>query len=138
MLWGELTGIALTLAHTQQGSLEYLRPDYFKHFSHYASRTADEKAVASLTERGREQVDRPDRLPLYAHSVGHLEQSRLHQVLSALKLAGWLEAGLPVSQLADAVTKRYGLNHDRADLHLSWLAKYDLVALRNTKAQIVE
>jgi hypothetical protein len=128
-LWGELAAIAHSLEAQQPDRLEYLQPQYFEHFSHYASRIIDDATPVWLTERGKERLAGRGALLLHPWAQGFLRPGHLQAALAALKPAGWLGASLPVGKLLEALQKRHGLSRDQGLMHLLWLAKYDLIAL---------
>jgi D-inositol-3-phosphate glycosyltransferase len=126
-LWAELIAIARSIEQKQPDRLEYLRPHYFQHFSHYASRIINDETPVQLTERGKAQLAGRSSLLLHPRSRGLLHPQYLQAGLTALKPAGWLGASLPVGKVLEAMNKLHGLSRDRALMHLMWLAKYDLI-----------
>jgi D-inositol-3-phosphate glycosyltransferase len=95
-LWGELAAIARSLETKQPDRLEYLQPQYFEHFSHYASRIIEDATPVRLTERGKERLAGRGALFLHPWAQGFLRPGHLQAALAALKPAGWLGASLPV------------------------------------------
>jgi D-inositol-3-phosphate glycosyltransferase len=141
-LWGELAAIARSMAveapDTHRTRLDYLRPHYFGHFAHYASRLLDDQTLVHLTPRGKAQLAAPDpsaggerdliSLLLHPRARGFLHRPSLQATLAVLKPAAWLSASLPLGKLVESLQKRCGLSRDRALMHVMWLAKYDLIA----------
>jgi D-inositol-3-phosphate glycosyltransferase len=127
-LWSELGAIAATLEPDPLGSLDYMRPEYFRHFSHYASRVIDDSAEVVLTSRGGDLL--AGKCPLFLHSwaKGFLRPEYLLEALGVLKPAARLGARPLVGDVVQVIRKRLGLSHDAALMHLMWLAKYDLVS----------
>jgi glycosyltransferase involved in cell wall biosynthesis len=128
-LWEELNAIARTITVQERAHLGYLRPNYFAHFHHYASRIVDDTTLVRLTQRGKEWVAAES--PLYPHVRTHdyLRPQHLRAAMAALRTVDWIRVGTPVGKLVEALTKHHGLSRHRALMHVMWLAKYDLVSL---------
>lgn len=127
-LWTELGAIARSLVPKEEDRLDYVRPHYFQHFAHYASRIIDEESCVRPTARGKESLSRKSSLFLHPWARGFLRSEYLYAILDILKPAGWLGTSLPVGKLLETARKLHGLSRDCALMHLMWLAKYDLVS----------
>jgi D-inositol-3-phosphate glycosyltransferase len=128
-LWEELAAIARTIERKEQDRLDYLQPNYFQHFSHYASRIIDDATPVQLTPRGKEVL--AGKAPFFLHpwAQGFLHPRYMHAVLATLKPFGWIGASLVVGDLVEGLRKAHGLSRDQALMHTMWLAKYDLLSL---------
>lgn len=129
LLWEELKQVAGTLERSQRDSLDYLLPNYFQHFSHYASRVIDDVVSIRLTPRGSEVLTGQAPLLLHPWSQGLLLPQYLQALLTAVKPGRRPGVDISAGELLDTIAKTYGLSRDRALMHLMWLAKYDLVSL---------
>jgi D-inositol-3-phosphate glycosyltransferase len=127
-LWGELSMIARSIKREEQDRLEYLRPHYFQHFSHYATRIINDTISVRLTPRGKAVLSRKSPLFLHLWAQGFLSPNAMVAILTRLKASSWLGSILCVGELLEVVQKSTGLSRDRALMHLMWLAKYDLVS----------
>jgi D-inositol-3-phosphate glycosyltransferase len=127
-MWAELAAIARALERREQHHPDYLRPSYFEHFSHYASRIIDEATPAQLTARGKELLAGRGSILLHPWGEGFLHPELLRAALAALRPTGWLRAAVPVGDVLRVLGKTHGLPRDRALMHLMWLAKYDLIS----------
>jgi hypothetical protein len=127
-LWAELASIAGSLPVQPPGGLDYVQPNYFQHFAHYASRIIGDSTSLRLTARG--QAVLAGRAPFYLHpwSRGFLQPQYLRAGLSALQRVEGSVATLPVGAVVESL-QSCGLTRDRALMHLMWLAKYNLVSL---------
>jgi hypothetical protein len=133
-LWGELTVVAKCIERQVSDRLDYLQPNYFQHFSHYASRIIDDGTPVQLTSRGKEVL--AGKAPLFLHpwAQGFLHPQFLKACLSVLKPTRWLKEGIPVGDVLRLVCKTHRLSRDRAMMHLMWLAKYDLASFGATES----
>lgn len=127
-LWGELAGVARSIKHKEPDRLDYLKPDYFEHFSHYASRIIDQSIPVHLTPRGKEVIARKLSLFLHPWARGFLDPQCLHATLAALKPAQRVGTCFRVGDVLQVLGKTHRLSRDRALMHLMWLAKYDLIS----------
>jgi D-inositol-3-phosphate glycosyltransferase len=127
-LWGELAAVAQQIERREPDRLEYLQPNYFQQFQHYASRIIEETVPVQLTERGKEVLAGKAPLLLHPWARGFLHPEYLLATLAALKPAGWMRVSLEVGDVVKALHKTRGLSRDQALMHLMWLAKYDLVS----------
>jgi D-inositol-3-phosphate glycosyltransferase len=130
-LYEELAAIAESLVPGEPDRAHYLQPNYFVHFSHYASRIIDESVPICITPRGEAVLAGKSRLLLHPWATGFLQAENLYVLLLSLKSAKWIRIAVPIGELLRVVDKRNGLSRDQALLHLMWLAKYDLVLLGN-------
>lgn len=128
-LWAELLAVARSINRTEPDRLDYLRPEYFRDFAHYATRIIGEETPVSLTPRGQQLLDQHGPLLLHPLTRGFLEPRLLHATLAAVKAAGWLAGGLQVGAIMRVLEKAHGVCRDSTLMHIMWLAKYDLVSL---------
>lgn len=133
-LWSELGAIARTLERKEPHGLDYLQPNYFQHFAHYASRVIDDGLPVEITERGESVLG--GKAPLFLHPAAQafLRADYLLLCLSALRPARWLRVSLRVGDLITTVHRIGNLTRDQALMHLMWLAKYDLVSIGEERA----
>jgi D-inositol-3-phosphate glycosyltransferase len=129
LLREELAAVASTLQLQSPDRLDYLRPRYFQHFSHYATRIIDDDVPIQITSRGKDALSGKAPLLPYPIAQGFLHPDSLRGCLSAVRAAGWRRTGIPVGELLKVAQKVLGLSRDEGLMHLMWLAKYDMVAL---------
>jgi hypothetical protein len=128
-MWQELTAIARSLTREERDRLDYLQPNYFQHFSHYASRIVDDATPIQLTDRGREILAGRGSYLLHPSARGFLDPEKLQAIMLSMKSAGWLGTRARVGDLLRIAMKLTSLGRDGVLMHLMWLAKYDLVSL---------
>jgi glycosyltransferase involved in cell wall biosynthesis len=128
-MWAELAAVARTVQPEDGDRFAHLQPNYFKHFSHYASRIIDDPVGVQLTDQGRAFL--AGSVPLYLHpqAQAFLNPRYLGACLAILAAAQPPEPGLSVGALVEALGEHLGLGRDAAVMHLMWLAKYDLLCL---------
>jgi hypothetical protein len=128
-LWTELLDVSSSVELPEQDPFDYLDPNYFACFSHYASEIVDSETPVALTERGKELL--VGKHPVYLHpwDRGFLAPQYLQASLLALKPSGWFGARFKVGDLLTVLQKTHHLSRDRALMHIMWLAKYDLIGL---------
>jgi D-inositol-3-phosphate glycosyltransferase len=128
-LWTELAAVATSLGAEPADSPDWLQPNYFEHFSHYASRIIDDAVPVQVTARGKALL--AGKAPLWLHpwAQAYLRPELLRATLDALKSSGWLRAGVTVGGLVGVMNAVHRVRRDQALMHLLWLAKYDLVRL---------
>lgn len=127
--WAELARIGRSEPTPTADRLDYLQPNYFRHFSHYASRIVDDGVCVLMTQRGKDLLAGRGSLLLHPWAQGFLNPAHLHAALSALKSAGWVGKRVTFGELLGALQRLRGLGRDEAAMHVMWLAKYDLVTL---------
>jgi D-inositol-3-phosphate glycosyltransferase len=127
-LWKELRRIADSAEVQGSDALAYLQPNYFQHFSHYASRIIDDSVPVHLTGRGKELLGGKGLLLLHPWAQGFLRADHLHGCLQALRPTRWAGATLPVGDLLKILERAQGLSRDQALMHVMWLAKYGLLS----------
>jgi len=134
-LWAELGAIARTIDKRERDRLDYLRPNYFAHFRHYASRIIDDDVPLRLTARGRALL--AGKTPLFLHpwASAFLKPEYLRAALAALKPAGWLRTAPSVGDLVGVLKRTHHLSRDQVLMHLMWLAKYDLLAFGDAASE---
>jgi hypothetical protein len=135
-LWTELVAISRTIQRKEPHRLEYLTPNYFQHFSHFASRIIDDDVPVKLTPRGKEALAEGAPLPIDPGAQGFLVPDILLTLLAALKPAGWIGAGLLMGDLVRLLRQSRGLSQPAILMHLMWLAKYDLVSLGGAELEM--
>jgi D-inositol-3-phosphate glycosyltransferase len=128
-LWTELSAIARSFSLSEVDRFDYLQPNYFRHFAHYASRIIDDSVPVELTARGKGRSAEQVIEFLHPWTRGFLDPRFLQATLAALRSTAWLHVGLPVGKLVKIMRRTHGLERDDTLLHIMWLAKYDLVSL---------
>jgi D-inositol-3-phosphate glycosyltransferase len=128
-LWRELGAIARSVEREERDRLDYLRPNYFAHFSHYASRIIDDTVPVRLTPRGRDVLAGTAALFLSPRAQGFLHLECLRETLSAIELTGPPRIIPTVGDMVQILRETLGLSRDSVLMHLMWLAKYDLARL---------
>jgi glycosyltransferase involved in cell wall biosynthesis len=127
-LWTELSGLASQMpSHFPTARWDYLRPDHFQHFSHYASRIIGSTTQVGLTARGNEVAETQS--PLWVHPLtqGFLDGNALQSTLQVITKDIEERAGqASLEDLLTSVTTQTGITRDQALMHVMWLAKYDL------------
>jgi D-inositol-3-phosphate glycosyltransferase len=128
-LWAELSATARCLSPHETDQMDFLQPNYFQHFSHYASRIIDDSIPVCITARGRELL--AGKTPLFLHpwAQGFIHPQHLSDCLLALKPTGWKGMSVAVEHLLKVLKKTAGLSRNQGLMHLMWLAKYDLISL---------
>jgi D-inositol-3-phosphate glycosyltransferase len=127
-LWGELAAVAGTLEPVDPARLDYLQPNYFRHFGHYASRVIDDDVSVQMTVRGKELLAGKEPLFLHPWAHGFLDPKRLRTCLALMKPSRWLRSQLSVGELLQMLQRMQGFSRDQALMSLMWLAKYDLIS----------
>lgn len=130
-MWSELCAVAATLAREETSQMDYLRHDSFKYFSHYASRIVGDAISVRITARGKEVLAGHGPLFLHPWARGFLEPAGLRAALAALKPARWVTNNLSVGELIAILGTAHGMGRDEILMHLMWLAKHDLISLRD-------
>ncbi len=128
-LWSELTAVARTITAAESDGLDYMQPNYFQHFSHYASRLVEDSTPAQLTPRARDLLAGRGALFVHPWAQGFLQPRYLHLALSGIRSVSRLRAKPCVGDAVRLLAKSEGLSRDRALMHIMWLAKYDLITL---------
>ncbi len=130
-LWRELCEVAKSIGRMDEDRLDYLKPNQFNHFSHYASRIVGDETPVQMTSSGKDVC--AGRAPFFLHPAaqGLISPRHLKAILAAVRATSWLSP--TIGQITDSVCTSQGLTKSQAFLHVMWLAKYGLLALCGTE-----